>query len=230
MSQSFSINDYQSFYTEVINYRRYILTNETKLFLNRYRCEIKKNFITLSKGNIYYRAQNGFLNERSRKHPYQKERMFPLPKKASEGRINPKGIPYLYLTEELENSVYEIRAKYRSYITIAEFCLKRNIDVVYFHKRMEYFHYALLSEKEKNPDLSVWNEINKAFSMPVDQSDFTADYVPTQILAEIVKDEGFDGILYMSQYMDCYNLCLFNVNDAEFLNSSLTYIRSKYYE
>jgi hypothetical protein len=227
-------NDFRIFYDETINTRRYIHTDKVNEFLQKFRVYARSNYLELERGNHYYRAQNGFnkkeINSRIIRVPYNKERMFPLREKAKEGRINPKGIPYLYLTEEYDNALYEIKAQYRNYITIGKFQIKRNLNVVYFHNRMNYLHSLLLSEKFEDIDLSVWNEINLAFSKPIANTDQTAEYVPTQVLAEIIKDEGFDGILYMSQYFDCYNLCIFNVDDAKLKGSKVEYIRSKYYQ
>ena len=42
----------------------------------------------------------------------------------------------------------------------------------------------------------VWSDISTAFARPVNRDDLEPDYVPTQILAEAVKAEGFGGILY----------------------------------
>jgi len=156
--------------------------------------------------------------------------MYPLKDKASEGRINPKGIPYLYLTEKFENTLYEIKAKYRSYVTVSEFQLARTIDVIYFYDPIVDYYPYLNLEIEKDINITVLNEINRAFSKSVSNSDQTAQYVPTQVFAEIIKDEHYDGILYMSQFFNCYNLCLFNIEDGYFINSELLYIRNKYYE
>ena len=45
------------------------------------------------------------------------------------------------------------------------------------------------AEREK----AVWAHIGQAFSEPMTRRDDSADYVPTQIIAELFKREGFDG-------------------------------------
>ena len=208
-----TLNEYQAFHDETIKSRRYIHTSEINKFLFSFRNEIHKNCLRIFSGNEYYRAQKGFCEHiEYNKHikvPYDKDRMYPLKEEASEGRINPKGIPYLYLTEIDDNALYEIGANYKSYISLSKFQLARTLDVIYFHKKMEYLYYPSMSnDSEVSFDLPVWNEINKAFSKPIYNTDRTAEYVPTQVFAEIIKDEKYDGILYMSQYYDCYNLLL----------------------
>jgi hypothetical protein len=44
----------------------------------------------------------------------------------------------------------------------------------------------------------IWKHINQAFSEPVTDSDNTADYIPTQILAERFKRDGYEGVIYTS--------------------------------
>ena len=81
---------------------------------------------------------------------------------------------------------------------------------------------------------SVWTDIDNAFSRPVTLSDDIASYVPTQILAELFLDAGYDAILYRSRFGEVgYNIALFNIEDAEILNCApyeVTEIEVKYKE
>ena len=50
----------------------------------------------------------------------------------------------------------------------------------------------------------------------------TADYVPTQIIAEFFKNEGCDGIAYKSAFgKKGYNIVLFDPSDAELTSCTL---------
>jgi len=69
--------------------------------------------------------------------------------------------------------------------------------------------------------LGVWLEIDKAFSEPVIPSDRTADYIPTQIIAELFKSGGFDGIVYKSSLSTGSNVVLFNLGVADLINCFL---------
>ena len=54
------------------------------------------------------------------------------------------------------------------------------------------------------------------------RSDDSADYVATQILAELFKREGFGGIAYRSNFgEDGYNVALFDINAADLINCGL---------
>ena len=61
----------------------------------------------------------------------------------------------------------------------------------------------------------MWTHIDQAFSEPVTHSDDHVDYVPTQILAECFKKEGYDGILYRSKLSDRgVNVAFFDLDVA----------------
>ena len=62
----------------------------------------------------------------------------------------------------------------------------------------ELCNRAVLSPEVK--EKAVWVEIDCAFSHPTTLSDDAADYVPTQILAELFRDTGYDGIVYRSHF------------------------------
>lgn len=68
-------------------------------------------------------------------------------------------------------------------------------------------------------ETAVWIDIDNAFSRPVTKSDDAADYVPTQILAEVFKNAGYDAIGYKSQFGEKgLNIVLFNPENADVIN------------
>ena len=72
-----------------------------------------------------------------------------------------------------------------------------------------------VKEKEK----AVWISIDNAFSQPVTWSDDMADYIPTQILAEVFRNAGYDAVGYKSQFGEKgLNIVLFNPDDADVIN------------
>jgi hypothetical protein len=68
---------------------------------------------------------------------------------------------------------------------------------------------------------AVWSDIGRAFSRPVNPSDTVADYVPTQIIAELFKSNGIDGIVYSSSLGKNLNVVLFDLDSAELMSCSL---------
>jgi hypothetical protein len=75
----------------------------------------------------------------------------------------------------------------------------------------------------------VWSDISTAFARPVNRDDLEPDYVPTQILAEAFKAEGFGGILYRSHLATGLNLVLFNIQHAKPLRYFLYALQSANY-
>lgn len=64
-------------------------------------------------------------------------------------------------------------------------------------------------------EAAVWADINEAFSRPVTRSETRGEYVPTQILAELFKTRGYDGVAYQSGYGEAgYNVALFDPSTA----------------
>ena len=146
--------------------------------------------------------------------PYSPERMKPLQDKASEGRLNRKGIPCLYLATDKKTSMTEVRPWLRSRISVGKFETASPLKLLDCSKHPSgaYAHY----EGEPDEEITaVWADIDRAFSCPVARSDKSSDYVPTQKLAELFKSNGFDGIWYKSALTtDGFNLALFDIDAA----------------
>lgn len=62
-------------------------------------------------------------------------------------------------------------------------------------------------------------DIDRAFSRPVAPSDQSSDYIPTQIIAELFKSNGFDGVFYRNSLAEGLNLALFDISAATMLYS-----------
>lgn len=61
----------------------------------------------------------------------------------------------------------------------------------------------------------VWGDINRAFSLPLDPGVEEKRYIPTQFIAELFKNRGYQGIAYKSSVReDGYNIVLFNPSNA----------------
>ena len=66
-----------------------------------------------------------------------------------------------------------------------------------------------------------WADIDKSFSKPVTLNDTNADYVPTQILSEVFKNNEYDGIVYKSLVGGGNNIVLFDLDSAVLVGCSL---------
>lgn len=131
--------------------------------------------------------------------PHGGGRMTPYFDKAKEGRINPKGIPCLYTATHPRVALTEMKPAIGSYLTLAEFVTVKELRIVDFASpRIE------ITDSNEGPTdhemaSMLWEDINDAFAEPVTSADEVADYAPTQILSELFKCAGYDGIRYKSK-------------------------------
>ena len=139
--------------------------------------------------------------------PFSVERMKPEPEKAKEGRINPKGIPCLYLATHQDTAMSEVRPWHEARISLARFELTQAVVLV---DCSQEFPNDPTNEEARN-----WYWIGEAFSRPVTSSDDVSDYAPTQILAEAFRQRWYDGIIYNSGLNnDGKNVALFDLSHA----------------
>ncbi len=154
--------------------------------------------------------------------------MKPLPEKATDGRVNPRGIACLYLASHKETAALEVRPLIGSYVSVGQFEVLRDIRVVDCTLYMDPPAKRLQKTRTmpEDPEKTVWLDINNAFSKPVERGDDSLDYVPTQILAEAFKRHGFDGVAYKSSYgEEGFNVALFDIEAAGLINCGLYRIK-----
>lgn len=229
-----SWRSYQNFARAVRRERRYLWEQEVTAFLDTVLATIRERDRTIAEGSILYRAQHGIVYHEDEDGvdilAYGGERMKPLRDRANEGRANPAGISMLYLGSSEQTAISEVRPWTGSELSVAQFRISRDVEVIdlslghgqtSFHR---LFFSELLGEKpvsREKKEEAVWIDIDNAFSRPVTRSDDTADYVPTQILAELFRNNGYDGLVYRSQFGETgYNIGLFDVEDADIINAA----------
>lgn len=242
--------DYWKFKQKVCQNLRYIHDDWLNSFLEKILYTAKKRIITRTKGEILYRAQLGYetkpvktpiqtqkgreLKEIGRAPaPYPSERMKPLPLEAREGRANPKGIPYLYLATEKETALSEVRPWLGSIISLATLEITKDLKIIDCSKdRTQKVWYMGQDPSPKEKEELIWTLINHAFSVPITTNDRTADYCPTQILAELFKHNEFDGIVYRSMLGNKggSNIVLFDLDSARVTDVSLYSVKLLKYE
>jgi len=140
---------------------------------------------------------------------------------ASDGRVNPKGIPCLYLAMQRDTAISEVRPWIGAKVTVAQFETLKPLSII-----------DCASDEPRNPlymgepepikrEEAVWATINKSLSEPIQGEDIQR-YVPTQILTEMFKMNGMDGIAYRSNFGDKgINMALFDIDAARLINRQL---------
>jgi len=209
---------------------RYFRNNDTEDFLKTILATSRNRKKDLPKDRYLWRAQLGHGWEPlydGDNHvddipgPYPRKRMKPLPREASEGRANPKGIPYLYLSTDKETAMSEVRPWLGSLISIGQFKTIKDMLLINCCSQQDRRTIYLKEPKADKKEEAVWSDISKAFSRPMTISDKTADYVPTQIIAEFFKQNGFDGIMYKSMLGTGVNVVLFDIDTGKLVYCNL---------
>ena len=156
--------------------------------------------------------------------------MIPAPEFIGAGRANRNGTAYLYASTDRETAIAEVRPWVGEYVTVAQFTNTRELRLIDFANDLRdgiriYFKEPQPSEWEE----IVWSDINSAFSRPIGR-DSSAEYVPTQIIADHIRVNGFDGIVYRSSLGAGGNCCLFDLETVMIKSRHLHHVRAVKYD
>ena len=229
-------------FTTAVTYRnRYIFDEETQRFLEEVLKTCKSREQLISAEAVLWRAQLGTDSRFEYDDDgneigdvpchYSSERMKPMKYSAIESRVNPKGISYLYLATSKETAMSEVRPWIGSKISVARFKIKKELTLVNcalsplstpFFFNVDVGVYEPEDDKKES---AVWTYIDKAFSRPIAQNENQAHYAPTQIIAELFRGNGYDGVVYKSVLGDGYNVALFNPDNAEMLDGYVSELK-----
>jgi len=186
--------------------------------------------VVIQKEDIFYRAR---LHKNANENIFLNEEMFcPQKEDSTAGRANPLGIPYLYLSDNEETILYEIRASFLDEVSIAAFGIKKDLE-----------NEIIISDFTETPTLYQPNEVNKRIkstllkqiisrdlSKPMRRYDSELDYIPTQFICEFIKiftnvhgikfrsslhNVGNNLVIFNQQYMECMNVKKVRVNKVD---------------
>ncbi len=219
-----SWRSYWKFRHAVKNKSRFILDDESKDFLKAVEDTCVNRIKTIPISGSLWRSQIGCNYEPFYQDdihiddipvPFPFARMKPLNNSASEGRANPKGIPYLYLATDKETAMGEARPILGAILSVGEFEPTRELKIIDFSVHQGKMKFFFQEPTEKKRAEAVWTHMDNTFSVPTSNSDFNSDYVPTQIIAELIKSLGYDGIAYKSSLANGHNIALFDLESAK---------------
>jgi hypothetical protein len=197
---------------EQLKWERRYLTNIDHLTLDLGWDGFFESRIVLKNTDALFRAR---LHHISNEDIYSSHQMYSPPKeKANAGRANPTGIPYLYLSDNEETVLYEVRASYLDEISVATFSLKSSIEtdvfISDFTETPTLFHPSEVNKRIKSTLLK--QQISRDLSKPMRRYDSELDYVPTQFICEFIKVfTGVHGIKFRSSLHTLgNNIVIFN--------------------
>lgn len=170
---------------------------------------------TLKEGTVLYRAR---ITPEGQNKLKPRNMGCPEKGKATAGRANPLGIPYLYLCKEEETTYYEVRSVYLDRLSIGRFRIQRDLNIVDFNSKFSLY----ISYDGSTPlsDTVVKKKILEAIrydlSKPLRRYDTELEYIPTQLICEYCKRNNADGICFNSSlHSGGVNYVLFNPSDAK---------------
>lgn len=154
---------------------------------------------SLREGTILYRAR---VIPQGTKTLTRSKMGCPPKDKATAGRANPLGIPYLYLCEDIETTYYEVRAVYLDRLAVGKFRVLKNLKIVDFHFNLNLY-IAYTDEELSLEDMVARKKtveaISADLSRPLRRYDSELEYVPTQLICEYCKRmTEADGICFES--------------------------------
>ena len=219
-----SIDDKVSYIDDIINrvivwdYIKKDVKENSRYFVDYDRVEAYAHIVPSSdlvEGTLLYRAR---IIPEGKKKLKRRDMGCPEMGKATAGRANPLGIPYLYLCKDEKTTYYEVRSVYLDKLSIGKFRIQRDLKIVDFNSKSSLF----LSFDGTNPlsDTVVKKKILEVLShdlsKPMRRYDTELEYIPTQLICEYCKLNNADGICFGSSlHSGGVNYVLFNPEDAK---------------
>lgn len=184
--------------------------------------------IILHNGDLLYRARiiknDENITNKSPFYGLSKTESFVAPKsKTRDMRANYRYIPYLYCSNSKYIASLEVRPKLYSKVNISTIEVKEKMTIL--DLTMRKFPKRMIESK-----INLFNDLSKLYSKPALDDDDIIDYIPTQYIAEYVKNLGYDGLAYISSldtqalrnnFIENMNYVIFNYNKCETIKSNI---------
>lgn len=180
-------NRWEDFVTAVKTQNRFHTNYINTDILEHFCSYIRRPY---KRGDIFYRGRIsssvGYSLQEMGAPPYER---------ATAGRANASGIRCLYLANDVDTAVHEVRAGAFDFISIGKFELQEDIIVVDlksidkispFIDGLDYLEHAINKEH--------LNKINAEMGKALRRSDNVLDYVPTQYISDFIKSIELHGI------------------------------------
>jgi len=196
--------------------------------------DIKYVESNLDKGRIFFRGRSSYACE---KHfPIEGEKFYcdkrvayktkkdmgpPPSEKAKGARFNMDGVPYFYLANNLKTIVAELRPELDIYISLGKFKLTKHVKLVDVTS-LDY--YSFCSSDEMIDRYVLLNDLNNLFVKPINEQT-REEYKKTQFIADIIKNNEYDGIVYKSSVSLGKNYCFFDAKQFQFIKESAMLIK-----
>ena len=178
--------------------------------------------VTLYRARVHYKSGDP---------AYTPEKMScPDPEIVNSGRLNPSGIPVLYLSDNEETILYEVRASFLDEVSVGKFKLRmsnHSINIVDFTEDVSIFNPGYVNNTIKSKLLK--GNISRDLSKPMRRYDSELEYIPTQFICEFIRvvtgangirfqsslhPKGKNVVIFDEDLMECTEVSLVKVNNV----------------
>lgn len=188
---------------------------------------------TMYRSRIIHKSERNRTNKKTGFFGFDEKNSFVTPpEKTSDMRANYRYIPYLYCSNNAYISVAEIRPKIGADISVATIKTKETVKLLDF--TLQNTPKKKMLESKRN----LFNELSFLYSKPITDDEDVIEYIPTQYIAEYVKNLGYDGIAFSSSQvpdvnkasLPRYNIVLFNYYKAQVIKSNVVTVTNNIIE
>lgn len=195
--------------------------------------ENKQKEIPLAKGKVLYRARkiNDFQIAKTQGVSYKENKFTGFDEINSkeppiwltnEQRCTPMGVSVLYTAEDEYTACAELNPSHGECISVAKFIVQKDLKILDLKMDQRVSLGENVSDLEKAAFAQVITKIMLQFAISVaDQS----EYVYSQMVADLVRKSGYDGLMYMSSKTGGTNIVIFNCHESfvKFIESRIIY-------
>lgn len=121
------------------------------------------------------------------------------------GRMNPAGIPYLYLAEDPHTAIMEIDDGSGADFSLADFETTKSLCLLNLVEPLDLPSKFLVDSYDKRHEIKFFEEFAESIALPVEKNGREhVDYVPSQIVSEYFRfvfkhaNQNIDGIRFRS--------------------------------
>lgn len=223
-------NNWEGFVVAVKTQNRFHTNHINTKILEPYCDYIHKPY---KKGQLFYR---GRISKSAT--GFQKDEMDAPPCDLTPaGRANAAGIRCLYLANNIDTAIHEVRAEAFDYVTVGTSELQEDISVVDLKSIDEISPFIVPDCTKLAINKEHLNKINEEMGKALRRNDSPLDYVPTQYISDFIKsiqNEGkaqYAGLEYKSTMnAGGFNLAVFDPGLFKCVDIKTYRIRSLSYD
>ena len=209
-------NEHNSELIEIANIENFKIKFER---INDFIEDIEKLSIVDDSVKNYFRARKGYASysKLGEVIPLSGDKIGAPPNSiATSGRANREFMSFLYLSEDEETAIHEVRPFPGDKVSVGKFKPTKKLNLFYL------YNHDILGNSDSYESIIKLGKIaalNNYFSKPTG-SDGRSIYVVTQMFVEALAIKGYDGIAFESSFTKKINYTIFNPSDFKYIKKS----------